>query len=287
MRNLTVKRQKSFVGCLAKMKVYIEDASGTDLEINGVPCRKLGDLKNGEEKTFLVTESAARVYIIADKLSKQYCNEFYPLPEGDADVFLSGKNRFNPGAGNAFRFDGVTDVEVLENRKKGNKKGWIVLIVAIVVGYLLGSLIVQFLLSNAFAAKPKTFLEQDMQITLTDQFEEKDATGDFDYLYQSRTVVVQVFRENFAEGFGMEEWSTEKYAEVMVEVNEFDCEVRTESGFVCFDRSKSVSGKDYRYFSVILKGDDAFYYVEFICVESNFEDYRSDFIEWAKTIKLN
>ena len=287
MRNLTVKRQKSFVGCLAKLKVYVEDALGTDLEINGAPCRKLGDLKNGEEKTFLVSESAARVYVIADKLSKNYCNEFYPLPEGEEDVFLSGKNRFNPGAGNAFRFDGVTDEEVLKNRKKGNKKGWIFLLVAIVVGYLLGSLVSKFLLSNAFAAEPKTFLEQDMQITLTDKFEEQEPMGDFDYIYQSRTVVVQVFRESFTEGIGVEDWTLEEYAEIMTEFNGFDAEVKTEDGLVCFDRSSTISGKEYRYFSVVLKGSDAFWYVEFVCVEKNFEDYKPDFIKWAKSIELN
>ena len=287
MRNLTIKRKKSFVGCLGKMKVYIEDSLANELEINGAPCRKLGDLKNGEEKTFLVSESAARVYVIADKLSKNYCNEFYPLPEGEEDVVLTGKNCFNPAVGNPFRFDGVTDEEVLKNRKKGGKRGTLIFVIAIAVGVVVGSLVSKFLLSNAFAAEPKTFLEQDMQITLTDKFEKQESTGDFDYIYQSRTVVVQVFRESFTEGIGMEEWSTEEYAEAMIEVNEFDCEVRTESGFVCFDRSKSVSGKDYRYFSVILKGDDAFYYVEFICVEKNFEDYKSDFIEWAKSVKLN
>ena len=60
MRNLTIKRNKTFVACLAKMKVYIEDASANDLTINGIPCRKLGDLKNGEEKNFSIGENAAK-----------------------------------------------------------------------------------------------------------------------------------------------------------------------------------------------------------------------------------
>ena len=47
MMNLTIKRNKSFVGCLAKLKVWIEDEAG-ELVIGGVPCRLLGDLKNGE-----------------------------------------------------------------------------------------------------------------------------------------------------------------------------------------------------------------------------------------------
>ena len=76
MRNLTIKRQKSFVACLGKMKVYIEDPMANDLVIKGVYCRKLGDLKNGEEKTFQIGDNAAKVFVIADALSKDFCNEF-------------------------------------------------------------------------------------------------------------------------------------------------------------------------------------------------------------------
>ena len=64
------------------MKVYIEDAQSNELIISGVPCRKLGDLKNGEEKTFEIGEDAAKVFVIADTLSKDYCTEFYQLSEG-------------------------------------------------------------------------------------------------------------------------------------------------------------------------------------------------------------
>ena len=68
MRMLTIKRTKSFIACLAKMKVYIEDSSSTEIVINDVPCRKLGVLKNGEEKQFEIDEKEAKVFVIADKL---------------------------------------------------------------------------------------------------------------------------------------------------------------------------------------------------------------------------
>ena len=80
MRKLTIKRNKSFVGCLGTMKIYIESAVGAECFINDVPCRKLGTLKNGEEKTFEIDNAAAKVFVIADQLSKKYCNEFYKLP---------------------------------------------------------------------------------------------------------------------------------------------------------------------------------------------------------------
>ena len=138
MRNLTIKRKKKFVACLGKLKVYIEDAQTNELIISGVPCRKLGDLKNGEEKTFEIGEDAAKVFVIADTLSKDYCTEFYQLSEGQDDIVLTGENYFNPANGNAFRFDNNNSAEVLAARKKGNKKGTVILVIAIIVGFIIG-----------------------------------------------------------------------------------------------------------------------------------------------------
>ena len=141
MRYLTITRKKSFVGCLGKMKVYIEDPYSNELTINGFPCRKLGTLKNGETATFPISDQAARVFVIADTLSKGYCSDCYPLPAGTENVAISGKNTFNPGAGNPFRFDGVTDPEILANRKKGSGKGILFLIICCIIGAIVGSLL--------------------------------------------------------------------------------------------------------------------------------------------------
>ena len=138
MRNLTIKRKKKFVACLGKMKVYIEDYQSNELIINGVHCRKLGDLKNGEEKTFVIGENAAKVFVIADTLSKDYCTEFYRISEGQDDILLTGENYFNPANGNAFRFDNNDSEEVLAARKKGNKKGAAILVIAIIIGFIVG-----------------------------------------------------------------------------------------------------------------------------------------------------
>ena len=54
MRTVTIKREKSFVGCLATLKVYIEDPESNGITIGGVPCRKLCTFKNGEVAAFEV-----------------------------------------------------------------------------------------------------------------------------------------------------------------------------------------------------------------------------------------
>ena len=141
MRKLTIKRTKTFVACLAKMKVYIEDHSASEITISDVPCRKLGELKNGEEKTFEIGNEAARVFVIADQLSKDYCNDLYELPDGQEDIVLTGKNHFNMTTGNAFRFDNNDSHVAHANRERGKGKGRVSIIVAIIVGVIAGFMI--------------------------------------------------------------------------------------------------------------------------------------------------
>ena len=121
MRNLTIKRMKSFVACLCKMKVYIEDSESNEIIINNTPCRKLGELKNGEEKTFYITGKSSKIFVIADAFSKSFCNEYYQLPSGNEDITLSGKNKFDLTTGNAFRFDNNDSPEIAASRKKSKR----------------------------------------------------------------------------------------------------------------------------------------------------------------------
>ena len=77
MRNLTIKREKSFVGSLVKMKIYIEDLTSNEININNTPCRKIGELKNGEERTLnlLIEPDGAVKYtygIVNSEVLEQY-----------------------------------------------------------------------------------------------------------------------------------------------------------------------------------------------------------------------
>jgi hypothetical protein len=55
--------------------------------------------------------------VIADKISRDFCNDYYEISAGQEDVFLSGKNKFNLATGNAFRFDNNENTHTLENRR--------------------------------------------------------------------------------------------------------------------------------------------------------------------------
>lgn len=284
MRNLTITRTKSFVACLGKMKVYIEDADSNELMINGVPCRKLGDLKNGETATFPISEQAAKVFVIADKASRNFSNDYYPLEAGTDDVAISGKNKYNPGAGNPFRFDGVTDPQVLASRKKGGRKGIVILIVAFILGIFIG------LAKNGVLnrVEEQNFSAEGMTITLNDQFDEVSYEG-FTQCFESKSVAVFTLKEDFSLMPGLEDYTLEDYADLVLSANGMlPEELKEEDGILYFDYvTQGGDGEDYYYLATLHKGSDAFWLIQFATPASNQDKLHDQFIDWAETVKFN
>ena len=287
MRNLTIKREKSFVGSLAKMKVYIEDPTSNEICINDISCRKIGDLKNGEEKTFQIDEQEAKIYVIADKLSKNYCNEFYQLPAGQEDVFLSGKNKFNPANGNAFRFDNNESEETIASRKRGARKGLLILIAAPIVGAVIGYSITSNLFPNK-TPDPKDFSSNGMTITLTDEFVKTDVEN-YTVAYDSKNVVVFALKEAFTLAEGFQDYTLEQYGNLVLQNNNLSSsKIEDKEGLIGFEYEfTNPDTKDtYKYFSFVYKSNDAFWLVQFATLTENVDEYSSKIIEWAKTISF-
>ena len=282
MRNLTITRTKSFVACIAKMKVYIEDPEAGELTINGTPCRMLGALKNGETATFPIGNQAAKVFVIADKASRNYSNDCYPLSAGLEDVAISGKNTYHPGAGNPFRFEGVTDPEVLANRKKGSRKGIVVLVAALILGFLIGWFKPTY---NASTVSPKGFHAEGMLITLTDSFREVSYQG-FTQCYESKTVAVFTLKEAFSLVEGMEDYTLEEYGTLVVQANGMgEDELKHENGVYYFDYTALGSdGTENYYFATLHKGKDAFWLIQFATPAANADKIRDQFFTWAASV---
>ena len=287
MRNLTIKREKSFVGSLAKMKVYIEDPTSNEMRINDVPCRKIGDLKNGETKTFQIDEQTLKVYVIADKLSKNYCNEFYQLSAGQEDIFLSGKNKFNPAIGNAFRFDNNESEENIANRKRGTRKGLLILIIAAIIGAVVGYSITSGLFSDK-TPDAKDFSSNGMSIRLTDEFIKTDIEN-YTVAYDSKNVAVFALKEAFALADGFQNYTLEQYGNLVLENNNLSAsELQNLDGLTEFEYEfTNPNTKDtYKYFSFVYKADDAFWLVQFATLTENVNEYRAQILEWAKTVSF-
>ncbi len=285
MRNLTVKRNKTFVGCLSKANIYIEDESASDLDICGVSCRHLGSLKSGEEKTFSVTNESARLFVIADKLSRSYSYDAYHLPEGEEDVVLSGQNRFDPATGNAFRFDGVTDSAVLESRKKSSRKGVAVLIIAVILGAVIG-----FLSTSDIFDLPKTFTQDGMSITLNDDFRKMDIEP-FTSCYASRDVAIFTIKEDFAafEDLGLSDLTLEEYCSfVILGSNDTEAEQKYGNGYNYFeyDFYNEAEGTTYGYYVATYKANDAFWTVQFATEKLDYAEAVDEFAAFAESVSF-
>ena len=287
MRNLTIKREKSFVGCLMKLKVYIEDPEANELTINQVPCRKLGDLKNGEEKTFRIGEQEARVFVIADKLSKDYCNEFYTLEAGCEDVALTGKNSFNPAGGNPFRFANNESTQVTQNRKRGTRIGLLVLIVAGVLGAVAGAFIGKGIVGSP-KVEEKTFSYDTMQITLTNEFKEASVDG-YTVAFDSEKIAILMLKEPFALAPGFGDQTLEEYGDLVLKNNGLSGnELKAGEGFVSFqyDFTNPNNKTTFRYYTYLYKAGDAFWLVQFATAVENAQKYEQQISQWAKTIEF-
>lgn len=282
MRKLTIKRHKSFVGCLGTMKVYIEDPMTNELMISGVPCRKLGTLKNGEEAEFMIENSAARIYVIADTLSKELCNECYQLQEGEEDVYLSGKNHYNPGAGNPFWFDGVTDPDVLAGRKKKSKTGIWVIIGAVIVGVVVGLL---GSLSDLGALKDKNVEYKDFNMTLTGDFK-KYPHEDFDFCYANEKYSVFGFNETFDDAAS---FTTDEYVQAFITANEIaNATVTTKDGLVYTEYDSAVDADEiYHYWAFVFKNGDYFWVLTIASDKDSIAEAEPVAFNIAKTVTFD
>lgn len=288
MRNLIIKRTKSFVGCLSKMKIYIEDPTSNEIIINNTPCRKIGDLKNGEEKTFQITEQESKVFVIGDKSTKEYCCEYYQLPESSEDIVLSGKNKFNPAAGNAFRFDNNESQGIDEYRKQGVHKGVLILIIAVVIGAIAGFLTTSELFLNK-TPDVKNFSSNGMTIALTDEFTEVDVVN-FTAAYESENVFVFALKEAFTlfDGFG--DNSIEQYTDLVIESNSLDSvQTKTDDGLTLFEYTYTLPDTNdvYKYFAYTYKANDAFWLIQFAVLNESADEYAQQITEWANSVEFD
>lgn len=284
MRYLTIQRKKSFVACLMPMKVYIESPEFGDTKINGVMCVKLGNLKNGETQTFQIPDNQAKVFVIADKLSKGYCNDFFEIPAGNQNIFLSGKNNFNPATGNAFRFDYNNSPEAKAHRKKGVAKGIIVLIICLIIGVVVG---VASALLDFSSPSPQEFSYGDMSITLTDDFYEVTDYDAFSICYDSADVAVFVTEDKFADYDGLEDYTIEEYAEAMVNFDDYTLSYVADGSEAFFEYDYNSDGTTYHYKTYICKEDAAFWIIQFAAEADYYSENEAVIDGWADSVKFD
>ncbi len=284
MRKLTITRAKSSVGCLVKVKFYIEDHSAGNVTINNIPCRFLGAAKNGETKTFEIDDNEVKIFAIDDKLTKGFANDYYQIPEGSEDIELSGARKFNLASTNAFRFDNNNSEGIAEHRERNNRKGIAVLVVAFIIGMLIGRFGYKAIAGGI--GREKTFESEGMSITLTNKFKEME-NDRFPIAYTSNYMAVFAVDEPFYLLYGFEDYTLYQYANLVINANGLkNTKPETVDGLVCFEYEKTVDKKDYIYYAYVYKSDDAFWLVQFSVEEKNAEKYESYIRKWAATVEF-
>ena len=289
MRNLVIKREKSFVGCLGKFKVYIVDPSSNDLKINKEPCRKLGTLKNGEQAVFQIPDDEVKIYILADKYSKSFCNEFVRIPAGETDAYLLGKCKCSPFLGNPFRLDGQVNDEIKANRRRARKVATAFYLTCFIIGLIIGFCIGLF--SDEALTEPETFETDGMTITLIQEFVEVPYNG-FAATYETDDMLVAVTKETKPLSTDLKDITLDEYAELLISGQEEDgivcSDLLTENGLKYFEYQVADGDGTYYYRDYVYETQDAFWHITFICSnETSWVANITSISEWAQSVTFN
>ena len=285
MRNLILTREKTFVGCAVKLKVYISDPNQNDLTIHNIPCRLLGTIKNDETLAFPIADAPARVFVIADKLSRNLSCEFCDLPAGSQDIGLRGKCRFDPYAGNPFHFEGNAVPA------KAKRRSWFIGLTAAIVGVAIGLTATRFipqLIRDKKMNEPQVFAAEGMQITLTKAFQEADVQEyGFTLGYSSQDTAVFVLKEEFSLSAGFADLTLDEYVQLVLENNGMSGgRPSNRDGLTIYEYTQRnpEDGETYGYMIVFFKGPDAFWMFEFSTLETKMDDLRQTYLDYAKTV---
>ena len=114
MRKLTVIREKSFVGSMGKVAIYMTDKTDQFMytiahsiqpaQIEREKCQFLGILKNNSSLEVEVPETKIAVLAVYEGLGMFMITDHVDIPKGTEDVVLSGKATLAPLKGNPFIF---------------------------------------------------------------------------------------------------------------------------------------------------------------------------------------
>ena len=98
MRKLTLKRKWSIIECGSRIFYYVQCAEAdATVEVKGVKCRELGQIKNGKAVEAEITDEQTAVFLVSSTMCADYT-----VPAGEGDVNLVAKPKYSPMNGNPF-----------------------------------------------------------------------------------------------------------------------------------------------------------------------------------------
>lgn len=287
MRMLTVTRGKSSVARFKRVTLYIEDNETPEQTILNVPCRRLGDLLNGEMNMFDIPEEETQIIAVVGaggQASK------YSIPAGGGRVALSGSCS---GSSPTFCFGYVPKEREMG---RGVKIALLALLPAVLlVSFLTVIAAVTGVLPHIFEREsPRNYSGEGYVITLTDQFypmQIQDCVG----AYNSEDSSVFIYKDDFAIApLLLEAMTVQEYAmEFRDNIAQSDIslkltDIRDAGALTYFDITPPESAGDDEYCSRLYayKGSDAFWVVEVAVPLDSFEKMEKKMNKWAESFRI-
>lgn len=294
MRTLVIQRRKSSFAGLLKMYVYIEDHDNPTAKIAGTPCRMIGKLQNGDTEVLDIPESACRIFVAARKPFGYLSSEVLSLPEGSETIYLTGQNRFDFFTGSPFRFDHIVNEETIRHRTRNTRGGLWVVLAALIIGFIIGTLLGIAVIKKQ--NEPVVHTNKGLSITLPPSFTCTPVEDD-DYLttiFASGNCLITVVKESRAPTHIN---SLKAYASAVEQMlTEEGCRIitpaRPNNGHYYIEYRVTEEGVTYRgvmflYLNVSAHISTSYYYrVDITVPTEEYDTYREDFFEWAKTVEV-
>lgn len=98
MRKVTLKRKFSIIECASKIVLLVQCADeDAEVDVNKIPCKVLGKLKNGKTVEFEIGNEETNVFIESSTMLASYA-----IPAGTENVSLVAYPKYNLAEGNPF-----------------------------------------------------------------------------------------------------------------------------------------------------------------------------------------
>lgn len=128
-------------------------------------------------------------------------------------------------------------------------------------------------------------------ITMDSGFYEKEHISYTYYLESQNSIFIAIkepFDQFYNAGLNPQTLTLKEYAKFVMRGNNLSSEVidDTENNLVYFEFEKNVSSKDFYYFATVYKTSDSFWLCQFACLQKSKDTYKSNFINWAKTVEF-
>ena len=289
MRTVTIIRAENNVAPKSVCKVYVTDPNAPDAAIGSEACREVGTLNNGGSTVFAVGSEPVRILVAAEDAEQA---DRYDLPEGDADVTLTGECVFLRTGNTAFLFDSSIAAQIEAQKAVPQKKKPFVLVILLVLVTVLAAAGARFAVKmymqkkNAdTGAHDRTFKVQNLSITLSDEFIET-SEDDLDASFESDYCGVYLQRDSFTMFPELSDWTPEDYANA---IKPDGGEIKTQDGipYIEYRYTSEESGETYYSVIVPVKGPDAYWSVFFVTFIENAVRLRPTIFRWAKSITFD